>query len=349
MRLIDDRKLRIFGPLVLFLVGTVFFRLNWYFNLTPDTLLRSDMIALVAGYICWNLTRWIVLLLQQKHPGLANTRYRLLWMALFLPFLVNFAWMIRQLAHVVLNNTPVMTGTLPEFTYALGIQIFYHCVYYVVYEGTYLVKAWEETYKQNERLKKNKIRSQLDTLKNQINPHFLFNSLNSLSMLIHENPRQAEAFVDEISNVYRYLLRSNDQELTSLQCELRFIQSYFQLLKTRYGAGIDLEIDVQDWQLDLKLPPLTLQLLVENAVKHNAILPDSPLVVRIEARGETLVVQNNLQRKIASPSSHRVGLSNIATKYQLLSGLTISMKDDDGNFVVTLPLLNKLPQTRPAP
>lgn len=349
VKIINDKRLRIIGPLILFAVGTLFFRLNWYFELTADNLLRSDIIAVSAGYICWHLAREVVLRLQKRYPGLANTRQRLLWMGLLLPLLVNFAWIIRQIGHIVFNNASYIWQSLPAYTYTLGIQIFYHCIYYVIYEGSYVMRAWQQTYAQNERLKKNKLQHQLDTLKSQINPHFLFNSLNSLSMLIHENPRQAEAFVDEISSVYRYLLRANDQELTTLDRELHFIKSYFQLLKTRYGTGIELYIAVSERQLERKIPPLTLQLLVENAVKHNVILPESPLVVEILTRGQLLVVQNNLQRKNTAVPSNRVGLANIATKYRLLGKREIFIREDAGRFVVTLPLLANLPETNTAP
>ncbi|GAB2535568.1 sensor histidine kinase [Spirosoma aerophilum] len=339
MEIINDRKLRIIGPLILFFVGTLFFRLNWYLELPVDELIYSDLIAISAGYFCWNLARWSVKQLQQRYPGLANTRKRLFWMGVLMPILVNIAWFVRQCAQITVNGAAIWP-TLPAYTYALGIQIFYHCVYFVIYEGSYVMRAWQFTYEQNEKLKKNKLKHQLDTLKSQINPHFLFNSLNSLSMLIYENPRQAENFVDEISNVYRYLLRANEQELTPLARELQFIRSYFQLLKTRYGVGIDLKIEVDDWQMERKIPPLTLQLLVENAVKHNVILPESPLVVTIRTQGQTLVVQNNLQRKKTAVPSNKVGLANIATKYRLLGQREVEIKEVDGQFTITLPLLS---------
>src|SRR5919202_3523516 len=270
MKPFSDRQLRIFGPIVLFMVGTLFFRLNWYFELSPEALIRRDLIALGAGYLCWNLARWVVLRLQKQYPGLDNIRKRLIWMAILLPLLVNNAWFIRSLAHVAFKNETTLWEPFTQYSYSIGIQIFYHCVYFVIYESTYIVWAWQQAYMQNEQLKKSKLRHQLDTLKSQINPHFLFNSLNSLSVLIHDKPRQAETFIDELSNVYRYLLRTNgadeqdrNQKLTSLEDELQFIRSYFELLKTRYGEGIDLRIDVADWQLDQKIFPLTLQLLVE--------------------------------------------------------------------------------------
>ncbi|GAB4034416.1 sensor histidine kinase [Spirosoma gilvum] len=346
MNVFTDRKLRIIGPFVLFLVGTLFFRLDWYLERSTGRLIRSDLIALTAGYICWNVTRWAVMRLQKRYPGLDNTRKRLIWMAVLLPVLVNFAWLIRQVAHMAFNNLQYLTQTLPDYTYSIGIQIFYHFVYYIIYEGGYVLREWQQAYERNERLKKAKLRHQLDTLKSQINPHFLFNSLNSLSMLIYDSPRQAEVFVDELSSVYRYLLRANDQELTTLNRELQFIRSYFQLLKTRYGAGVDLSISVDEDLMEHSLPPLTLQLLVENAVKHNIILPGRPLVIKIQTVEDTLVVQNNLQRKTTAVLSNKVGLAHIAAKYKLLGQRNITIQEDNGLFVITLPLLATQPESK---
>ncbi|MBO0936051.1 histidine kinase [Fibrella sp. HMF5335] len=344
----NDQKLRIYGPFVLFLIGTLFFRLNWYFELSVTDLAISDLTSLAAGYACWEAARWTVLWLQARYPGLANTRRRLRWMVLLLPILANVAWALRRLGYVLLATDDTFMVPLSNYTYGLGIQIFYHCVYYVVYEGGYVLQAWRQTYNHNEQLKKNRLTQQLNQLRTQLNPHFLFNSLNSLSMLIQENPRQAEAFVDELSSVYRYVLRTNnhsegDLGLTTLQQELQFIRSYFELLKIRYGRGIDLHIDVDNRYLNHQIPPLTLQLLVENAVKHNVILPDSPLHVHILTEGSQLVIRNNLQRKNTAVHSTKVGLTSIATKYRLLGSCDISICEEAGQFVVKLPLLTAQP------
>ncbi|MVM37654.1 hypothetical protein GO730_08660 [Spirosoma sp. HMF3257] len=339
MKTFNDRRLRIVGPFILFVIGTLFFRLNWYFEVPYSSIVRTDLIAIGAGYVCWNMARWVVRTLQTQYPGLANTRRRLLWMALLLPVLINSSWLIRQVAHFAFNGLTTFWTTLSDYTYSLGIQIFYHAIYFVIYEGSYVLVAWQQTYERNERLKKRKLQLQLDTLKSQINPHFLFNSLNSLSSLIYDNPQQAENVVDEISSVYRYLLRANDGELTTLGRELQFIQSYFHLLKTRYGTCLDLQILVEERQSELKLPALTLQLLLENAVKHNIMLPDRPLRVVIEAKSHSLIVRNNLQRKNTPVLSNRIGLTNIATKYRLLGEGDLSILEADGQFVVTLPLL----------
>ncbi|GAB3953421.1 hypothetical protein GCM10028805_37100 [Spirosoma harenae] len=344
----NHQKLRIYGPFVLFLIGTLFFRLNWYFELSLTDLAISDLISLIAGYVCWELARWIVRRLQARYPGLSNTRRRVRWMVLLLPLLANAAWALRRWCYVLLTTDDTFMVPLPQYTYSLGIQLFYHGVYYVVYEGGYVLQAWQQMFNHNEQVKKTRLTHQLNQLRSQLNPHFLFNSLNSLSMLIQENPRQAETFVEELSSVYRYVLRTNNYkegnpELTTLQRELQFIRSYFDLLKIRFGRGIDLHIDVDSRYLNHQLPPLTLQLMVENAVKHNVILPESPLRVAIVTENLQLLIQNNLQRKNTAVHSTKVGLTSIATKYRLLGSGDISICEETGQFVVKLPLLPPQP------
>ncbi|MEZ0609092.1 sensor histidine kinase [Fibrella sp. WM1] len=191
-----------------------------------------------------------------------------------------------------------------------------------------------------QQLRQQHTEAQMRALQSQVNPHFLFNALNTLSALIDENPRQATDYVDELSNVYRYLLRAADQELTPLSAELDFIQSYFHLLKTRFGSSIQPVVNVDETLLEASLPPLTLQLLVENAVKHNRVLPEEPLTIRLRtsAAGQ-LIVENNRQHRNVRVESNGVGLSNIAEKYQLLQQPLPLIEEVDGWFRVTLPLV----------
>ncbi len=200
------------------------------------------------------------------------------------------------------------------------------------------------------RLEQEKTDVQLRALQAQVNPHFLFNSLNSLSALIDDDPERAGQFVNELSVVYRYLLKANDELLTTLASELDFIQSYYQLLKTRYGNGLDLSIQVKaEYQMAL-IPPLTLQLLVENAVKHNVISSKRPLCVTIFA-DETghLVVRYTLQPKKTRVLSNGVGLSTIATQFQRLQQPAPTIDDQDGFFTVSVPLINPSVLTESAP
>ncbi len=208
-------------------------------------------------------------------------------------------------------------------------------------EGAAFFEKWISLVDEAEQLKRENLQSQLEGLKGQVNPHFLFNSLNSLSSLISDDPEKAEKFLNEMSKVYRYLLRTNEEGLTTLASELQFIQSYFHLLKTRYGDGLELETRVDEKFCCYQIPPLTLQMLVENAVKHNMILKDKPLhILIITTNSGKLVVTNNLQRKDRHVSSNKVGLTNIVKKYRLMKKEDISVRDDGKEFAVVVPLIN---------
>ena len=242
-----------------------------------------------------------------------------------------YAWAERYLA------LPIQPGRLG---WALLFQVLIVALVISIYEGIRTFERWERKLRETEQLKKANLQSQLEGLKSQINPHFLFNSLNTLSSLIEEDAPQAERFVEEIASVYRYLLRANEIQMATLGSELDFVHSYFHLLRTRYGTNIHLEQAVDACYKDHLLPPLTLQLLLENAVKHNVVLPEQPLYIRIETRpDEHLVVRNNLQRKRNHVISNQVGLATIATQYRLLGGGDVRVDNDDQYFTVTLPLL----------
>ncbi len=210
----------------------------------------------------------------------------------------------------------------------------------IIFEGLAAFERWKATLFETEQLKKENLKSQLQSLKNQINPHFLFNSINSLSSLIGDDPERAEEFLDEMSKVYRYLLRNNEDNLIPLSMELQFIHSYYHLLKTRYGDAIYMDIHVSEMCSEFLLPPLTLQILVENAVKHNIILKEQPLRIEIVCtNNEQLTVKNNLQRKTVKVESTNIGLQNIAAKYQLLNEPDISINETAFEFAVTVPLI----------
>jgi len=339
MKPLNDTKLRIAGPIVLFVFGTLFFRLNWYFELPFSDLIKSDLIAIAAGFTCWQVARWVIRSVQHRYPDLSQTTTRFMWLVVLAPLLVNFAWFLRYAIRNIINQDGWVLPDLIDYSYSIGIQIFYYCVYVITYEGIYSLQKWKQTNLEKEALRKTNLQSQLNSLKSQINPHFLFNSLNSLSALITENPAQAELFVDEISSVYRYLLRNNEDKLTPLSEEMNFIESYVHLLRTRYGSGLRVQTNVDRLHEDYLLPPLTLQILVENAVKHNMILAESPLQIDIYIENEELIVQNNLQRKTTKIDSNQIGLANILAKYTLLGNYQVLVQDDEDYFTVRLPLL----------
>lgn len=208
------------------------------------------------------------------------------------------------------------------------------------WEAEYVISKWKASLAEKEEVQQMSIFYEFETLKSQVNPHFLFNCFNTLSSLISEDPKQAESFLDELSKVYRYLLRNNEDGLSTLQNELKFIQSYYRLLKTRHGEAIEVQVEVDKRYDSYLLPSLSLQLLVENAVKHNVVSKTQPLVIDIfTMAGNQLAVNNNLQCKTVKDPSNKIGLENIRLKYELLDQPGFQVLSDARNFTVILPLI----------
>ena len=192
-----------------------------------------------------------------------------------------------------------------------------------------------------ERLEKENVQAQFAALKSQVNPHFLFNSLSILSSLVHADAELSEKFIDQLSRAYRYILEQKDNERVLLKTELEFIQAYRFLLNIRFENKFDVVINVPEAdQTRYSIAPLTLQLLVENAVKHNRMSAKEPLKVNIHLDGDCLVVQNNLQPRPQSENSTGVGLQNIITRYALLTNRPVWVGESEGSFIVKIPLLN---------
>jgi two-component system, LytTR family, sensor kinase len=199
-------------------------------------------------------------------------------------------------------------------------------------------KARQEVEMENEILKRENLNAQHETLKQQVNPHFLFNSLNTLRSLIKLDSNQAEDFASELSSVYRYMLRHQDKQQVTLREEIEFLQSYLYLLKIRFGESIQTQIQIPADHLDLLMPPNTLQLLIENAVKHNVISQKKPLSISLFMRDNCLVVENTLQPKAIRSASSHLGLTNIRSRYALLKGKDVTIQQGRGSFQVLLPV-----------
>ncbi|GAB3995570.1 hypothetical protein GCM10028807_36080 [Spirosoma daeguense] len=273
------------------------------------------------------------------YPELSQTKIR---MVLEFPVFVVLTMATSISSYAVYQLIPTFDFEPSEssqiiiFWIGLGSNLISLCIY----ELHYTLTKWRENSLAMEVYKREALLNQLNVLKNQVNPHFLFNSLNSLIALISEDPQKAETFAEELSSVYRYVLRANEQDLTSLETELDFIRSYTHLLKTRYGDRFQLITDVDPQFTTYRLPSLSLQLLVENAVKHNVVLPNQPLVVEIQTDGQAnLHIRNNLQLKKKGVVSNGVGLANIMAKYDMLGQLKPNVREEAGHFVVTLPLI----------
>ncbi|WP_373519307.1 2TM domain-containing protein [Pricia sp.] len=201
-------------------------------------------------------------------------------------------------------------------------------------------------YRQESKFKEQKIiagtaSAKFDALKNQLDPHFLFNSLNVLTSLIEENPQQAQKFTTSLSKVYRYVLEQKNKDLVSVDEELQFAKTYIELLKMRFEGSIVFDIPDASQDPEAKIVPLSLQLLLENAVKHNIVTASKPLHIRVFEEDGGLVVYNNLQEKQTVKKSSGVGLRNIQQRYGILTDKTVEIEKKDSDFRVRLPILSK--------
>ena len=232
-----------------------------------------------------------------------------------------------------------------DFTKSFLVLVVMNVFLTFLEEGVSRFEQYKATVKETEELKKEYMQSQLLSLKSQVNPHFLFNGLNTLSSLINENPEKAEKFLDELSKVYRYLLRSSEEQLVPLKTELTFISSYYHLLKARYGDGIELTIDVAEEEQEQLIPPLTMQILFENTLSQNSISKNQPLQIHISYNNNWLEIKNNNQARINNNASEK-GLENIANKYVLLGQPYIGIDNDSKERIIRLPLI---PNTQMSP
>ncbi|WP_324672217.1 histidine kinase [Hymenobacter sp. GOD-10R] len=337
---LDDRWLRVSG--VAFFVGLSIYTFKAYehpFSLATVNLLIESVVNSTAT---WETDRWILRRFQRRYPALQQARKRLL-------LAIPLCWLCNVLIDWAVMWVVDVTGFRPPYPRAVYLQTITSGLIIAflitgIQESVYYFSRLLQAEKEKEQLQKENLQTQLDSLKKQVNPHFLFNSLNTLSYLIGEDAERAEEFLDEMCKVYRYLLRNNENELTNLATELQFIRSYFHLLKTRYGDSLHLDLAIEPRYEQSLLPSLTLQLLVENAVKHNVIHKDYPLTVHISTQPNgLLMVRNNLQKKVQHVASNQVGLSNIASKFNLLKQPEIEVMQTDTEFMVTVPLIQANP------
>ncbi|RYF87081.1 MAG: hypothetical protein EOO00_12730 [Chitinophagaceae bacterium] len=206
-------------------------------------------------------------------------------------------------------------------------------------EGVYRFERLKATTTETEQLKKEYMHSQLLGLKSQMNPHFLFNGLNTLSSLINEDAEKAEDFLDHMSKVYRYLLRNNEEQLVTLGTELSFMRSYYYLLKARHAEGLHLELDVPAEHYNAMIPPLTLQMILENSLTNNAVGRSNPLFVKISVKKNWIEISNNVQPKINNAEEHSAVIENIRNKFRLLCQQEIAVKETCGERCICLPLI----------
>ena len=205
--------------------------------------------------------------------------------------------------------------------------------------STQFFMHWKNSLTEIEKYRNESLQAQLQNLKNQINPHFLFNNMSVLSSLVYKDQDKAVEFINQLSKVYRYLLDNQNSELVSVDEELTFLRSYIFLLHIRFDKNLVIRVNVKKEDLSRLIPPMAIQILIENAIKHNEASSEHPLSILIDSAGESLTVSNNLQLRPQHEPGSKTGLQNIRARYRFFTSIPVEVLCDATSFTVKIPLL----------
>ena len=330
-----DRRLAIYLILGIF----IFFNIlklvilphfSWEWHVLSGVLGFIGMIPIALAI--W----WIDQGLDRYYPYENNLRQRI-FIQLLLTVLIIF--IIRYLFFLTFRQFIPIEITKELLIFAAIIHILFVATVILTIFLLRFFNKWRETDLKKEMLETEKATVQYDNLKNQLNPHFLFNSLTSLNSLIFENPQLASEFLQQLSKVYRYVLDNKHKTLVSLETEISFVDNYIRLLKSRFDKGLEVEVNISKENAEKQILPVTLQILIENAIKHNSTGQSTPLRISITTHGDYLIVSNNLQLKKVIEHSNKQGLENLRNLYSVLIEKVIEIESTAYSFSVKIPLI----------
>lgn len=293
--------------------------------------------ASIFALVYWEGSRFIVIKLRKKYKEFSETRKRVILQAIYT---LVFMFVAGAPLGISLDTLGLCPEHQPTAFQMAGVNVTTMLLFLSIYESIYFYDQLKLSIMEQERLKQESIRSQLEGLRNQVNPHFLFNSLNTLMSIVAEDQKLAISFLKRLSKVYRYILDIREKKLVSLSEELKFIHSYTFLQNERFGESLDVQFDIPEILGRYKIVPLALQILFENAIKHNIISKSKPLHIQVCTKGDQyLVVKNNIQKKNQIMPSTKVGLENIRNRYRFFTDQQVIIEEKDGQFIVAIPLI----------
>ena len=339
----DDRLVMlVMIPVAAFIIPVVFFGLR--FQREPYFTGRVYVTTFIITATLWIGSRYIMIWSRNRYPQFSSVKRRLIAQSV-----------------VMLIYTLIVTNTLGYFLHSYcglddsanypgrtlmdviinsnNAAFFCTLTVVAIYESIFFMNDLKNSIEEKEMLKRESLKAQLQALKTQVNPHFLFNNLNTLSSVIPENPKQAVDFVQQLSKVYRHILDVKDDQRILLKDELDVLKAYAFLLQTRFGDNLSITINVPPEKLMKMIVPLSLQILMENAIKHNIVSADKPLRIEVFAENGRLVVSNNLQKKNQIIESTGIGLDNLRNRYKLMSDKKVEVSESGDSFTVSIPLI----------
>ncbi|MEM6633744.1 MAG: histidine kinase [Bacteroidota bacterium] len=337
----NDKWLRIIGIPIVAFFATLVYKSEVLGGPTLDIAIGYGT-SLIFTTIIWHGNRYIWLKLQEYYPGFKNNNKRIIRQVLTsLTYTISVNFLLLFLTSPdFMEKSNAMFPQLPWYFNCSWFSILMVAFFMTLYESRYFLQEWKKNIQQTEALAHAHLQSQFEALKKQLDPHFLFNSLNTLASLIDIDNQPAQAFLERLSDVYRYVLETRNKSTVSIEEELTFLDAYIYLLKERFRDNLSIENDLSEAIYHKHVPALSLQILVENAIKHNVISKDRPLNIRISEAENFVQVENNKQIKHTLSISTGIGLQNIIDRYQLLNKSTVEVIDDPKSFRVKLPLLN---------
>lgn len=304
---------------------------TWKFKL-------SFLFTIGIAFLIWEGNRYLLFTLRSYFDWFNKPVRKIVVIVLGISFYtIPISALMLVIWYKIFNNGIVNWNILTTTTLIIMV-----CVLFIthIYETVFLVREAEKEKLKKEQLERARAEAELQALKNQIDPHFIFNSLNTLSHLIEKEPAKAKQFNDNLADVYRYILQNKVRELVFLHEEILFLTDYFSLLKIRFEQAVQLQINIDPVLFDQYLiPPISLQILAENAIKHNEFSDAMPLVITIEMKNDELIVHNQVRKKFLRKTSSRIGLNNLGERYRLTTCKEISVSESASDFTVSLPVL----------
>jgi len=304
-----------------------------------ETILRNCIFSVLIGYPAWKGMVWITLLLERRIPWLKSPIKRMIYQVVSLTLFFGLIIFLGFFLWVRLSEGISFRLIMDEALPSLKVAFIFMFLSLLTGNTVLFFKNWKAATIQQEELKRAHLALKYQSLKDQVRPHFLFNSLSSLASLINTDSAKATQFVHKLADVYRYVLEQRENELVPLKDDLKFMEDYIFLQKIRFGENLRVKADL-DLDRNRMVIPLSLQMLVENAIKHNEISSDHPLEITITSTGNGhVIVKNNLQRKEVSEPSLGTGLENLRKQIGYFSDDPLLVREEPEAFIVRMPTL----------
>ncbi len=329
--------------ILLRLIGVPFLTFLFYvFDCSDPIYYMYQLLSFfVLSIVLWEGNRWITIILNQQVKWQENVTIRIIiQISINLLFTIWATYFYSKWLYFYIYNEAYPIEAL--FKQYLFITIIISLLYNAIYSGEYFFINWKKSLMETEELKRQNLIAQFESLKDLINPHFLFNSLNTLIGLINDDKNVAIRYGEYFAKVYRYLLDNRDKKVIPLKEEINIIEKFIFLFKARYGNGFKAVVNVKKEVLEMFMAPLTLQMLLENAFKHNVISKEHPLLIEIFNENDNyLVVKNSIKKKNQITKSTEIGLATIKKRYQFLTHIKVMVIESNESFIVKIPLIKK--------